>query len=238
MLMMCLPPSLLAADPDGSRRGVMLVHGLGRSARAMRPMERALRRAGYRVHSLDYPSTRYPVDTLRERFLKPAVERFSRSLEGGTMHFVTHSLGGILVRSYLERYPLNSLGRVVMLAPPSRGSEIPDKVRFLKYLMGPAFLELGTGPDSVPNRLAAPEYPCGVIAGKRSIDPWFSLLIPGADDGKVSVERTKFRGMRDFRVVAATHPFIMRHRGVIRHTLHFLEHGRFEPPSVDENASK
>ena len=144
---------------------------------------------------------------------------------------MTHSLGGILVRSYLARHEISNLGRVMMLGPPNQGSEVVDKLGswwLFQKLNGPAGNELGTGPDSTPNKLGAANFCLGIIAGDRSINWINSLLIPGPDDGKVSVERTKLAGMTDHIVIHATHPFLMRNRSVINQTIYFLENGAFE----------
>jgi hypothetical protein len=118
-----------------------------------------------------------------------------------------------------------------MLAPPNRGSEVVDKLGGLflfKWINGPAGNELGTRKDSTPNLLGPANFPVGVIAGDRSINWINSLLIPGRNDGKVSVERTKLGGMSDRIVIHATHPFIMRNREAIRQTIQFLRTGGFE----------
>src|SRR5208283_4161142 len=123
-----------------------------------------------------------------------------------------------------------SLGRVVMLAPPNQGSEVVDKLGWLflfKWINGPAGSELGTGTNSTPKKLGPVNYAVGVIAGDRSINWINSLLIPGRDDGKVSVERTKLAGMSDYIVIHTAHPFIMRNREAIRQTIQFLRTGGF-----------
>ncbi len=150
------------------------------------------------------------------------------------INFVTHSLGGILVRSYLARHSIPELGRVVMLAPPNQGSEVVDKLGRLflfKWINGPAGNELGTDATSMPNKLGPANFPVGIIAGDRSINWINSLLIPGSDDGKVSIERTKLAGMSDHLVIHTTHPFIMQNREVIRQTIQFLRTGGFDHES-------
>ncbi len=145
--------------------------------------------------------------------------------------FVTHSLGGILVRSYLAHHPIENLGRVVMLGPPNQGSEVVDKLGgwpLFKWINGVAGNELGTGSSSGPNRLGPANFPVGIIAGDRSVNWINSLLIPGPDDGKVSVQRAKLAGMSDFIVIHATHPLIMRNREAIRQTILFLRTGHFD----------
>jgi len=209
---------------------VILLHGLCRTTRSMVKMECALTNAGYRVRNVAYPSRTAPVQQLADDAIGKAVADCQR--DGAVkIHFVTHSLGGIMVRSYFARHPLSSLGRVVMLAPPNTGSEVVDRIGdwpVFKWLNGPAGNELGTGTNSVPNQLGPVDYPVGVIAGDRSINWINSLLIPGRDDGKVSVERTKLAGMTDHIVIHTAHPFIMKNRAVIRQTIQFLQTGRFE----------
>ena len=220
----------ISSPASGSSETVILLHGLCRTSRSMDKMERALTDAGYTVKNVSYPSRTAPIHKLADDAIGNAVADCRQN--GVTkIDFVTHSLGGILVRSYLARHPLPSLGRVVMLAPPNQGSKVVDKIggwRLFKWINGPAGDELGTGTNSVPNQLGPATYPVGVIAGDRSINWINSLMIPGSDDGKVSVERAKLAGMSDFVVIHATHPFIMRNREAIRQTIQFLRTGAFD----------
>ena len=210
---------------------VVLLHGLCRSSRSMEPMRKALVQAGYSVTNVHYPSRHGTVEVLSETAIGPALEDCRRR-GAAKVHFVTHSLGGILVRSYFARHPASDVGRVVMLGPPNQGSEVVDRLgscrRLFSLVNGPAGQELGTSADSLPNRLGSPEFCVGVVAGNRSINWINSLLIPGSDDGKVSVERTMLVGMADHVVVPATHPFLMRKREVIRQTIEFLREGAFD----------
>jgi len=146
------------------------------------------------------------------------------------VHFVTHSLGGILVRQYLLHHQIDNLGRVVMLGPPNKGSEVVDKLRDFpgfRFINGEAGLEMGTGESSVPNKLGAANFDLGIIAGTRSVNLILSRMIPGTDDGKVSVENTRLEGMRDHLQMKVTHPFMMRNAKVIEQVIHYLETGRF-----------
>ncbi len=215
----------------GATEEVILLHGLCRTTRSMVKMDRALTNAGYKVRNVAYPSRTAPVQQLADDAIGMAVADCQQ--DGAVkIHFVTHSLGGIMVRSYLARHPLPSLGRVVMLAPPNTGSEVVDKIghwALFKWLNGPAGSELGTDTNSVPNRLGPVNYPVGVIAGDLTIN-WINslVLIPGRDDGKVSIERTKLAGMSDHIVIHTAHPFIMKNRQAIQQTIHFLQTGRFD----------
>lgn len=196
-------------------------------------MERALSEAGYKVLNVDYPSRSASVSKLGEVVVGKAVDDCQRA-GAARIHIVTHSLGGILARSYLSQHSITNLGRVVMLGPPNQGSEVVDRLGTLpifRMINGPAGGELGTGTDSTPNRLGAANFCVGIIAGDRSINWINSMMIPGSDDGKVSIERTKLEGMTDHIAIHATHPFLMRNKTSIRQTIHFLRHGKFDRPA-------
>jgi triacylglycerol lipase len=221
----------ISSTAFGTREEVILLHGLCRTSRSMVKMESALTEAGYKVRNVNYPSRSAPIEKLADDAIGKAVADCKND-GAPKINFVTHSLGGILVRSYLTRHEIPLLGRVVMLAPPNQGSEVVDKLGWLflfKWLNGPAGNELGTDKNSMPNKLGAAIFPVGIIAGDRSIN-WINslFLIPGRDDGKVSVERTKLAGMSDHIVIYATHPFIMQNREVIRQTIQFLRAGNFD----------
>ena len=199
-------------------------------------MEKALSDSGYLVRNTSYPSTEKPVDQLASEVIPAAVESCGENGDR-TIHFVTHSLGGILIRYFLETNVIDNLGRVVMLSPPNQGSEVVDNlsgVPGFKALNGPAGMQLGTDKDDVPAQLGPATFDVGIITGDQSINLFLSMMIPGKDDGKVSVERAKLEGMADFLVVPHAHPFIMKSELVIEQVLFFLEYGRFE---IDETGA-
>ncbi len=212
-----------------AREGVVLLHGLCRTKASMKKMEKALTESGFVVENIDYESRGHPVKKLSEQVIGNALKK-PRLRDCTKIHFVTHSLGGVLVRCYLKHHKIDRLGRVVMLAPPNQGSEVVDKIgswRTFKKINGPAGAELGTHPDSVPNQLGPVDFECGVIAGSRSINGVNSLMIDGADDGKVSIKRTRVKGMKEHVVVPTSHPYIMKNRDVIEKTTRFLQTGTF-----------
>jgi len=224
-----------AAPAAASARGtVILLHGLGRGSGSMRAIEEALVARGYRVINLDYPSRHYDIETLVS-ILAGEIERCCR--EGpAPVHFVTHSLGGILVRAYLARNHYAPLGRVVMLSPPNQGSELVDAFGdnpLYELILGPAAQELGTeGKASVPRALPPVDFELGVITGDEILNPLGAWLIPGESDGAVSIESARVAGMQDFLVAPENHTFIMRSPEVIEQIVHFLENGRFETPAA------
>ena len=220
--------------PDESSACVVLLHGLGRTSRSMHHMAKALEAAGYRTLNPDYDSRKFPIEHLAMQVIPEAVQQ-CREQGCETIHFVTHSMGGILVRYYLSQERPKELGRTVMLCPPNQGSEVVDYLRdniFYRWYNGPAGLQLGTDKEGIASRLGPVDYPVGIITGRvhSFFDGWLSEKIPGDDDGKVSVERAKVEGMADFLAVPHPHPFIMDQEDVFEQSLHFLRTGRFAHP--------
>ncbi|MDJ0709184.1 MAG: alpha/beta fold hydrolase [Woeseiaceae bacterium] len=222
------PESRVVKSSDASEC-VVLLHGLNRSWRAMRPMARALQEDGFTTVNVDYPSQLGTVEELAPVVVGLGVNQ-CRSAGADKVHFVTHSMGGILLRYENERTPIRELGRVVMLGPPNQGSEIVDRTRNwpgFAALSGPAGMQLGTSPDSIPMQLGPVDFELGVIAGTNTINLLASAMLPNPDDGKVSVASTKVEGMRDHLVVADSHRYITRSDVVLRNTRSFLRTGSF-----------
>ena len=232
---------LLLSHSASAQDCVVLLHGLLRSDSSMATLEQALSEQGYTVVNMDYPSTEYPIEHLADTYVAQAINQchthnhsnthstIASDIDSNT-HFVTHSMGGILVRDYVDRHGSAGIGRVVMLGPPNQGSEAVDKLRFLPvfgWLHGPAGLQLGTDQQSRVKQLGAVDFELGVIAGTQSINPLLSVLIPGRDDGKVSVENTKVLGMKAHKVMSVTHPMMMKNEKVIGQTVQFLATGTF-----------
>ena len=234
LLLACLVPGLTAPTagakdlPSIDGQVVVLLHGHSRSSQSMKKIEAALLALGYAVENIDYPSREMNIDGLSS-YLGDRLRECC--LDGKkTVHFVTHSLGGILVRYYLQKEPLEGVGRVVMLSPPNSGSELADLLNDIPIVnehTSESRRQLGTGEASIPGRLRPAEYELGIIAGDRSLIPVFSWIIPGTDDGMVSVESAKAEGMSDFLVVPHSHTFIMNSPEVIRQVILFLEDGAF-----------
>lgn len=217
--------------PAGTGDCVVLLHGLGRTSASMEPLQEFLEAHGYAVANVDYPSRKHPIQALAPLAVEKGIGECQQGNRPAAIHFVTHSLGGILVRYYFSRHEHDALGRVVMLAPPNQGSNAADAFRHLPgfaWLNGPAGFQLGKGEGSVPLALGTPAFEFAVIAGNRTIDPLGSAVLDNPDDGKVSVSDTRLAGMRDFTIVAASHAFIMQNEDVFRLVAGFLAEGRFD----------
>ena len=208
---------------------IILIHGLARTSRCMNKAASLLTSYGYDVININYPSRKKEISELVSLHLHPAIKECDTKAYR-QIHFLTHSMGGILLRYYLSTHAINNPGKAVMLAPPNKGSEVVDKIGHLRlfYLLnGPAGRQLGTDKNSIPMQLGKLNFEAGIITGYRSINPLLSLLIPGKNDGKVAVERAKIKGMKDFLLVPSTHSFIMQRSKVIYQALYFIQQGVF-----------
>jgi len=214
---------------ENAKECVVLLHALNRSWWAMRPMAEALQEAGFTTANVDYPSQKGTIEEIAPAAVGIGVDE-CRATGASKIHFVTHSMGGILLRYQQKHSPISDLGRVVMLGPPNQGSEIMDKYNdwpLIAAIGGDAGKQLGTGTDSLPLKLGPVDFELGVIAGTGTINVIASAMLPNPDDGKVSVARTRVEGMDDFLVVDNSHRYIIKNGLTYRNTVAFLQTGRF-----------
>jgi pimeloyl-ACP methyl ester carboxylesterase len=209
---------------------VVLLHGLNRSWRTMGKFAESLQQDGFSTANVDYPSSTESIEVLAPMAVNEGLRK-CRQTGATKIHFVTHSLGGILVRYAHSQDPIPDLGRVVMLGPPNQGSEVIDITRHwpgMKAISGEAGMQLGTDEDSIPSQLGPVDFELGIIAGTGTTNPFMSaLMLPEEDDGKVTVARTKVDGMDDFKVVSNSHYAMMKSDSVIEATIRFLRTGSF-----------
>jgi len=222
-----------AGKESAANQRVVLVHGLGRSARMFAPMQRALKREGFAPIAYDYRSTEAPAATL--------VNEFCTFLEqlpdpDQVTDLVGFSLGGILIRGALLAHRPAHPGRVVMIGSPNRGASILNRreARLTRSLFGPAIDDLKEGSTFIDD-LGEPEAEIGVIAGTRRFflfnpSSWVHMLDGEVEphDGTVRVRNTTLDRMSDFVTVPANHTYMTAHGETIQQTLAFLKHGRFE----------
>lgn len=185
-----------------------------------------LQQAGYAVHNIGYPSRSAPIAALADGV---AEQLATVNPDGAPVHAVTHSMGGIVLRQLVSTRQV-AVARAVMFSPPNHGSEVIDNLRRMPgfaRVMGPAALQLHTGPDSVPNSLGPATFDVGIIAGTRSYNPLFSDWIAGDDDGKVSVDSARLEGMTAFAALPLNHTRMMCDEQAQAFVLGFLRSGEF-----------
>lgn len=209
-------------------RQLVLLHGIARTRHSLWPIARAGAAHRYRVASIGYPWRTGSIEELAAI----VAARVDHAVPTGNFDVVTHSMGGIILRVAAARglIPAGRIRRVVMLAPPSQGSELAEGLRrhrLFKWVFGPAALQLGTGAESAPLALPPLPFECGVIAGRRTFVPLAQRIFDGPGDGRVSVARARADGMADFIVVDRAHTFMMWGREVLAEIFGFLETGRF-----------
>ncbi len=204
---------------------VVLLHGLGRTRFSMAIAAGRLRKAGFRANSIGYRSLRRSIEEHAALVSKQLPD-----VAAGKLHFLTHSLGGIVLRQLAATNRPANLGRVVMLGPPNRGSRAAGKFRdwiLFRSIFGPTGQQLVDDPEAPPNRLGPVDFELGVIAGNRGLTP-LSMFLEGENDGVVSVREAMVEGAADFRIVPRGHTFMMNSRGVLDQAIHFYRHGRFD----------
>lgn len=222
----------VATATRGERECVVLLHGVAMAGWVMSPIERALEKDGYRVINLSYPSRRMPLEEIARDFLPRELERRG-ALAAPRLHFVTHSMGSILLRLYVRDQRPANLGRVVMIGPPNHGSQAADRAvqrPWMRTIMGVNLPRLTTGDDGITRTLGPADFDVGVIAGSSLLNPVFKGDMPGIHDGVVTIESAKLEGMRDFRVVPHSHTVMLWRRLVIDDIRAFLRDGHFQSP--------
>lgn len=226
----CAVALLLLSIPSfASADCIILLHGLARTSGSMEKLVEPFEELGHQVINVSYPSRKKTVEELSTL----AVEElgYSNCQAGSVVNIITHSMGGILTRYYLQHNEIPQLGRVVMMAPPNQGSEVVDNLRNVpgfKLINGEAGMQLGTDASGIPAGLGAVDFDLGVIAGTKTVNPLLSQFLPNPDDGKVSVASTRVEGMDDHIVLPVNHTFMMRSEKVIEQVVHFIAHGRFD----------
>jgi pimeloyl-ACP methyl ester carboxylesterase len=205
---------------------VILLHGIIRSSKSMSALRKRLEEDGYTVVPFNYPSTRIDIPGAAA-YLHQVIEH----LDGiEKVHFVCHSMGGLVVRAYRAEHPERQLGRMVMIATPNFGAELADTLKsnlVFKLVLGPSGQQLSREETGFIANLPTPDIEFAVIAGGRLVDDGYNPLIPGDDDGTVSVASTRLPGAADFLVVKGLHTFLMSDPAVLDAASRFLKEGRF-----------
>jgi triacylglycerol esterase/lipase EstA (alpha/beta hydrolase family) len=220
--------SVQAAEPKNDGDYVVILHGIARSNKHMEKLAGYLEENGFEVINLNYPSTSHNIEELTEIINQ---DISNKAIENKSIHFVGYSMGGLVVRALIHKYDYKKLGRVVQLAPPNGGSEVADFIKNFwpyKKFYGPAGQQLITDQTAVKNLFGEVNYDLGIIAKNATIDPISSAIIPGENDGKVAVERTKLEGMKDHIIFHSSHTFFPSNKEVKKQTLYFLKNNIFQ----------
>lgn len=216
--------------PDKGGDYVLLVHGLWNSPISMVKIGGRLNDENYSVINIGYPSTERDVKAISREYLRDVIKKNCPD-KTKKIHFVTHSMGGIVVRDYINNSEnTNRFGKVIMLAPPNNGSEIIDNVKGIKALeamIGPAGMELGTDEADTPKSLGEAKVPTGVVIGTGKLIPLLSLFVEEENDGLVTIESAKLEGMKDFKVETSSHTMITFNDQVIEYVVNFLKSEKF-----------
>jgi pimeloyl-ACP methyl ester carboxylesterase len=224
-----------ALEPKGSapRECVVLVHGLWRTTSSMSTLAERLEKEGYAVVNYGYAWRDGAIPDHGDELARRLPELVPASAP--RVHFVTHSLGGVVVRQMVHDHagepPVDRIGRVVMLAPPNGGSELADLLRrngIARWICGPSLSDLGTSSSDPPHKLGAVRFECGVLTGDQTI--FGGLVFDGPSDGKVSLASARVEGLADFLVVPHGHSLLMYAEDVQHQVVAFLRDGRFEHP--------
>lgn len=219
--------AMLFSQASWGQECVVLLHGYLRSNKCMSFLEEKLGDAGYKVQNLSYPSTKYSISTLSREHVGPRIEH----ADCDKIHFVGHSMGGIVLRHYLSENKLENLGHVVLITAPNGGSELVNSIQNNEalswVLMGPAVHEIAVNSEFLKS-LPLPYYNVGIITASKSLNPITSLFIlDGGDDGTLTIESMKLQNMTDIINLSATHTMVISHPEISTQVESFLKKGRF-----------
>ena len=212
----------------GKERWVFLVHGVLRSASSMSKIESALKEKGFKTHNFEYSSRKETIKAISKRLHKEIKKVYERDIE--SISFVTHSFGTIVIRYYLANHTLKKKGRFVMIAPPNKGSQwarILSRLSLYQWVLGVAGGKIQDVEKSIPAITAPPPIEFGVIAGGTGTRIGMNPLLPGDDDGTITVEETRLEGMKDFIQIIGQHSLLLTQKSVIDNVVHFLNTGKF-----------
>lgn len=221
---------------------MVLLHGLLRTKRSMETAARWLAEHGFEPHNLGYPSRKQPLERLAVDVAEQLAQRFDG--DHRRVHFLTHSMGGIVLRQLLawqKEHPAENcwrLGRAVLIAPPNRGSRVAEFLGDLgpyRILFGPAGQQLRAGPECLVPSLPMPKE-VGVIVGQRSVGSYGWAVRRGAapqmeNDGTLASDEVVMEGVPIVKVLAG-HTFIMNNREALEQSEAFFRTGRFLPDPV------
>lgn len=233
LLALVLPLIFTTANAEDC---VVLLHGLASHPMVMKPLELAIDiQPEFRVVNQGYNSYSADLSTLAAEVIPESLA--ACDLQGGeSVSFVTHSMGGLLLRAYIDDHQVEQIARAVMIAPPNHGSEIVDwfqRTPGLVNLLGPAGKQLGTEHEGFVAALPLPSFELGIVAGTQENKVFWRKILPEENDGKVSAESAQITSMSDFKEIEAKHSELLYRKETIEQVMSFLRYGRFGISEVD-----
>jgi pimeloyl-ACP methyl ester carboxylesterase len=222
--------------PRMGGKTVIVLHGLADTRLRMTAIcDHLHRQGGYEVFNVGYASTRLGIADHAK-----ALASIIAGLDGvEEINFVGYSLGNLVIRHYLADRgkaggkPDPRFHRMVMIGPPNHGSQVAtmlDQSKLVLLTGGAPVRELGHHWAWTETALATPSFPFGIIAGGRGDGRGFNPLLPGDNDGLVTVANARLEGAADFVRVPVMHTVLTVDAAVLQYTLEFLQNGRFQPP--------
>ena len=209
---------------------VVIIHGMAQSKKSMAKLAKYLESCNYAPIVIDYPSTKHGIENIAKNFVINQIENLDKTKK---VHIIGYSLGGIIARYVVDNYQIDSLGNIILIGSPNKGSEMAKFLEnnlLVHKIFGPALKDLRPNSefwDKIKDNVH--EKNVGVIAGDFSMNPLSSLLVfDGSSDGTVSVESAKIDGMKDFLILHHSHYFLMRNNEILSYIENFLQYGIFD----------
>ena len=226
---------------DDSRKNqdfLVLLHGIYGKSSDMESIAQNFK-DNYRIINIQYPTTKETDEEISDLYIEPNIENIKEQIFSENFHkkinknfnqnvkinFVAHSMGTGILRYYLKENPLENLGKVVFISPPSHGSHLADVpfVDKLPSMLGKVVPQFSTKKDSFVNQLGEPDYDYMILIGNKTNNPLYSMIIRGKDDGMVPLKTAKMKS-DNFKIIEnTTHTSILKDKRTMKEISEFFK---------------
>ena len=240
---------------DESRKNqdfLVLLHGIYGKSSDMESIAQNFK-DNYRIINIQYPTTKETAEEISDLYIEPNIENIKEQIFSENFHkkignqyyeiaensnkinknfnqnikinFVAHSMGTGILRYYLKENPLENLGKVVFISPPSHGSHLADVpfVDKLPSMLGKVVPQFSTKKDSFVNQLGEPDYDYMILIGNKTNNPLYSMIIRGKDDGMVPLKTAKMKS-DNFKIIEnTTHTSILKDKRTMKEISEFFK---------------
>lgn len=240
---------------DDSRKNqdfLVLLHGIYGKSSDMESIAQNFK-DNYRIINIQYPTTKETAEEISNLYIEPNIENIKEQIFSENFHkkienqyyeitensnkinknfnqnikinFVAHSMGTGILRYYLKENPLENLGKVVFISPPSHGSHLADVpfVDKLPSMLGKVVPQFSTKKDSFVNQLGEPDYDYMILIGNKTNNPLYSMIIRGKDDGMVPLKTAKMKS-DNFKIIEnTTHTSILKDKRTMKEISEFFK---------------